>query len=671
MKRILAGLLAAAVCCACGGCARSSEVVVETAASETSGAGTLSVSQAEMFTDRDYEIGYSDETVIALSGDTASCDGSGVAIDGGIITITQEGTYLLTGTLDAGQVIVEAPDSAKLQLVLDGASITCAGQAAIYIRSADKVFLTTAKGSENLLCSTGDFSQIDDNNVDGAIFSKSDLTLNGSGLLQVACETAHGVVTKDDLAVTSGSYVVTSAKQGFSGKDSVRIAGGTIQIESGTDGIHSENTEDTEKGFVYLSGGTIEIVTQSDGVDASGTITVADAELTVTAGSGAEEAQALQGTDDTMTWRPGGIDEDAMTRARDGQMPQAEQLPRQPREQEAGQEVLPQPQQTNPQEGTQNGTEQSSDGADTSCKGIKSDAGIEILDGTFVLNTADDALHSNGAISVRGGGFSITAGDDGVHADDRLEIEGGTFEIGRSYEGLEAAELLISGGDITLTASDDGLNAAGGNDGSGMAGGMDVFRADASAAITISGGKLNVTASGDGIDSNGSLIITDGEIYVNLVDASGNGMLDYGTTGVITGGTVAGLSSGQMEVNFSDDSTQGAILYSFSQPLEEGTTVTLCDSDGAVLFRTKAEQPFQTVLLSLPELERGKCYTLTAVDQSLEIEMTDTIYGAGSMMGGGMGRGAAGGMGGSKPEGGRAFGDDGIASQTPQTGIEA
>ena len=243
----------------------------------------------DMFSDRDLSGDYSEYTDITLSDSTASCSDSSVTVADGSVTITKAGTYKLSGTF-TGQIIVNAGDSDKVQLVLDNASITKEGSAALYIINADKVFVTTVKGTDNTLSSTGEFASSDDEtNVDGAIFSKSDITFNGSGTLNVKCESKHGIVTKDDLKITGGTYNITSASQGLSGKDSVRIAGGNITVTSGTDGIHSENTDDTEKGYVYISGGTLNITSGKDCIDASGTVDIKDGAFTFKAGGGSSE----------------------------------------------------------------------------------------------------------------------------------------------------------------------------------------------------------------------------------------------------------------------------------------------------------------------------------------------------------------------------------------------
>ena len=159
----------------------------QTAASEntsdsSSASAAVSADLSQMFTDRDYEIGYeeSESASIRLSGNSAQCDSDAVQISGSTVTITEEGTYILSGTLEDGMVIVDAEDTDKIHLVLDGAAISNSTSAAVYVREADKVFLTTAADTENTLSNGGTFTAIDDNNIDAVIFSKQDLTLNGS-----------------------------------------------------------------------------------------------------------------------------------------------------------------------------------------------------------------------------------------------------------------------------------------------------------------------------------------------------------------------------------------------------------------------------------------------------------------------------------------------------------
>lgn len=603
MKKIAILVLPLALAMVLSGCgitktlSSESSVVDSTATSDDDSSSQTvsnisSVSTSEMFTDRDMEIGYDEDTsaFITLSGDSISCQSNAVQISGSVATITEEGTYILSGSLEDGTIIVDAEDTDKIQLVLNGVEITSSTSAAIYVREADKVFITTVSGTENLLANGGEYVAIDDNNIDAAIFSKADLTLNGAGTLTIHAAAGHGIVSKDDLVLTSGTYEITAASHGLSGKDSVRVASGTYTITSGKDGIHAENADDTSLGFLYIANGTFEIHAQGDGMSAGTYLLIEDGEFSVEAGGGSENASTQSNTQD---FAPG-------------------------RQWETT-------------------TVDTSDDT-TSTKGLKAVTDLTVNSGTFAIDSADDSLHSNGDLTILGGEFTISSGDDGIHADSAVSISDGTIQISQSYEGIEGLSITIDGGDISLVASDDGLNAAGGNDSSGFGGrGGDIFASTDGAVITISSGTLHVNASGDGIDSNGDLIITGGEIYVSGPTDSGNGALDYAGEAVISGGTFVAAGSSGMAQNFSSSSTQGVMMVTVNSA-SAGSTIALSDSSGNELVSWQADKAYTSVIISCPQITQGETYTLTTGSNSTEITMSSLVYSSGGMGGGPGGR---------------------------------
>lgn len=578
----------------CGAAAKASGAAISSAsAAETPGTDSASVRQLsslageDIFTKRDLSGEVEDHVTVTLSGSDASADGAGVSITDGLVTITEEGTYLLTGTFN-GQIRIAAEDSAKVQLVLSGATITNSGAAAIVAISADKLFLTLADGTENSVCATGELAELEGVSADGAIFTKCDLTVNGSGALSVSCENGHGIVSKDDLKIASGTVRVQSGKQGLSGKDSVSVADGVIEIVSGTDGIHSENSDNTEKGTITILGGTITIEAENDGIDASNTVAVSGGEITITAGGGAESVARSYG-----------------------------------------------------------GWSWDSSSAESGGKGVKSDVSVTISGGTLTVDSADDAIHTDGDVLIENGTVALCSGDDGIHADASLTVSGDSVTVTDSYEGLEAADIVIAGGVVDITSSDDGLNAAGGSDGSGSGGffgGGDPFAAQ-DASITISGGTLTVNADGDGIDSNGSLTVSGGTIYVSGPTNSGNGALDYNGSGVISGGTVIAAGASGMAENFSGTSSQCSMLVSFSTTLSGGTEICVYNAAGELLASYTPEKSYQCAVISLPTLSVGETYTVTAGGTTQSVTLSSTVYGSGGM-GGGMPGGDQGGQGG-------------------------
>lgn len=424
---------------------------------------------------------------------------SGVSISGNIITITKEGTYVLSGALSEGQIVVDA-DSAKVQLVLDNADITCASSAAIYVKNADKAFITLAEGSENILMNTAEYEAIDDNNIDAVIFSKDDLTLNGKGTLTINSEYGHGIVSKDDLKLVGGTCNITAKTHALSGKDSVRIAAGTYNLTSGKDGIHSENGDEEEKGFVYIASGDFTIESTGDGIDASYVVQIDDGDFDITAGDGAENATKTNnempggstggnmgggapGGDKPSGEAPsgeapsGGPSSDSDSGKQTGQTPpdkpDGDSFDGSRPDEKASDNAGSQTSQTPPDKSGKD----TSDADSTSTKGIKSDGALYVNGGTFNINSADDSFHSNSDVTINDGTYTISSGDDGIHADSALLVNGGTITVTESYEGLEGLNITINDGKIDITASDDGMNAAGGNDASGFGGrGGDGFK---------------------------------------------------------------------------------------------------------------------------------------------------------------------------------------------------
>lgn len=553
---------------------------------------TSSQTVTDMFSDRDYDSSYdeSQSVSILLNGSSVQSSSDTVSISGSTVTISEEGTYILSGTLDNGMIIVNAENTAKIQLVLDNAVINSNTSAAIYVMQADKVFCTLAPDSENSLSNGGEFTAIDENNIDAVVFSKEDLTFNGEGTLTVDSPAGHGIVSKDDLAVTGGEYRITAAGQGMSGKDSVRGAGGTFTISSGKDGIHAENTEDASLGFVYISDGNYDITAEGDGIGASGSIQIDSGSFTIEAGGGSA-AVSLNSNGNWEWSRPG--------------------------------------------------EQQSSETTDatSSVKGIKAAGDLLVNGGTFTIDTADDALHSNSNLTINGGTWQLSTGDDGLHADETVSVIAGDITVTKSYEGIEGKNIALSGGNIDLVSSDDGLNGAGGNDqsGNGGFGGFQGggFDAASDSSVVISGGILHINASGDGVDSNGSLKVTGGETYVSGPADSGNGALDYNGEASISGGIFIAAGGSGMAQNFTSSSTQGAMLVSISG--DENDTITLSDSSGQELLQWTADKAFSSVVISCPEICQGETYTVTAGGVSQSVTMDALVSGSGERMDG-MGR---------------------------------
>ena len=539
---------------------------------------------------RDADASYDTVTGTATFTDSGiAVTGEGLKASGTTLTVTAEGTYLLSGDCKNGSVIVNAPKDHKVQLVLSGLNLTAKSGAPLHVSQADKVFVTLAAGSVNTLSDTGASS---DTSVDAAIFSKEDLTVNGDGTLTVNGNYKHGIVSKDDLVIAGGTITVNAASTGVDGKDCVKITGGSITVRAKKNGIRSTNEKDAALGYIWIGGGTIAVEAENDGLEAISYLKIDDGNITLKTGGGS-------------------------------------------------------------------GRKLSSNSA--SAKGLKCDGDILLCGGSFLLDTADDAIHAGGNIYLQGGTVSIQTGDDAIHADATLEISGSVIDITKSYEGLEATDIRITGGITAVVATEDGINAAGGNDSASSWNGRPGDRfAGSTATIEISGGYLFINASGDGIDANGTISISGGTVLISGPTNNGNGSLDYDGKCSVTGGVLIACGAAGMAQNVSEG-TQGALMTNVTaQPA--GTTIALCDGDGVAIVAFTSPKTFNNVVISAPGILEGETYTLVTctVENSdeygfaenipvtpkkdlAEIKMTSLIYGVRGGMGG------PGGPGGGRP----------------------
>ncbi len=592
----------------------------ETNAEETSAqseAGTFS--SADMFTERDLAGTYEESgaVYVTLSDDGITGETDGVVIDGQMVTITAEGTYIFSGTLSEGQIVVDA-DNAKVQIVFDNVDITCASSAAVYVKSAEKVFVTLAEGSQNTLRNTDEYVAIDDNNIDAVIFAKSDLTLNGTGSLTIISAEGHGIVSKDDLKITGGTYDITAAGHALSGKDSVRIADGTFILTAEKDGIHAENADDEEKGYIYIADGDFTITSDGDGMDASNIVQIEDGTLDITAGGGAANSLKTHESDvpgggmpqngekpdgesmPQMGEKPDGENMTEMGKRPDGTTPP--EKPSQTDQSDTADETAAPDNATDHQSSSAETTEDTTtDESGTSTKGIKAGGGMYLNGGTYQIDSADDSIHSNENITIADGTYTLATGDDGVHADDALIVNGGTITVTESYEGLEGLAVTINDGTIDITASDDGINTAG-------------------EKMELNGGYIHILAGGDGVDSNGDLTINGGEIYIDGPSDNGNSAIDYGdrSSAYVNGGTLVAIGSSGMAEVMSDSSKQKVLMVKLGEQMEAGNVV-LTDSEGNVIVSYTALKTYDCVIISTAEVESGATYTLTTSGTTTEV----------------------------------------------------
>lgn len=552
------------------------------------------------FTDREKSGSYkaSEAVKITLNKTTATVSGSGAKADGSTITITEEGVYIVSGTLEDGQIIVNASDSDKVQIVLDGVHINCETNAAIYVREADKVFITLAENSSNTLGDGNEYTQIDDNTVDSVIFSKSDLVCNGTGSLTIEADYKHGIVSKDDLVISGGTYKIAAADNGITAKDQIKILNGSFDIDAANSAVKAKNTDDAELGNIYIAGGIFTIEAEQDGFHATGSIVVDDGTITVNSGDDGFHAEL-----DTVI-HGGTI---LVEKSNEGL---------------EGKRVV-----VNGGDITINASDDGINAANSGDDGVNA-----INPGANAVGSGDD--DSNAASSNNDSSAAVNSGDDGSISGEADGKEPQQMppdtENGSDMQPSQDFDPENAPSDGNAPQNFDPGNAPSDGDapqkmqgGPGGGGNSELY-------IKITGGTLTVSADGDGLDSNGGLLVTGGTTIVYGPTSDGDSALDYDGSAIATGGTLAAIGSAGMTESFSEDSTQPVITYYCTETQSAATTITLTDSDGSALFTIAPEKAYASIVFTCSEMKLDATYTLTAGTDNEEITLTDIITTAGT-----------------------------------------
>jgi hypothetical protein len=454
--------------------------------------------------------------------------------------------------------------------------------------SANKAILVLADGTENRLTDGDSYTLADEESDEpnAAVFSESDLTINGDGALNVTANYNNGIASKDDLKIVSGEITVQAANDGLKGRDCIGVKDGTIALTTGGDGLQSNNDEDPEKGFILIEGGALTITAENDGIQAETALLIGGGDFTISTGGGSANGR---------THTDAGFG---------GQRPG----------------------QTTSSEATTETTT-----ASTSAKGLKAGSAVLVTGGTFTIDSADDTLNSNGTIQIDGGSLDLASGDDAVHADQSVEINGGELSIATSYEGIESVQINLNDGIIHLTSTDDGINgiSSGSASGATAAAAQGPAGEGGDAQLVISGGYTSIDAGGDGLDINGTVQMTGGTVLINGPTNNGNGAIDYYSEFKVTGGLLVAVGSSGMAEAPSENSTQYSIMVNLEQAQQAGTLVHVQDQNGEELLTFLPTKQYQSVVISSPDIESGSTYTLFLGGSSSGKE-TDSLYSDGS-----------------------------------------
>lgn len=502
----------------------------------------------------DYIWENSEVTDIVLDGSSVTENSDAVSTDGGKITITSAGTYRISGTLTNGQIIISTADENIVRLIFDGVNINCNTSSPVYVKNATKVMIVLSDDTQNFLSDGTTYVVNSDNEPNATIFSKSYLSFFGAGSLSVKGNYADGITSKDGLVIKSGTINVTSSDDGIRGKDYLRVMDGNVTINSGGDGLKADNETDADYGYITIETGVFNIVASADGMAAQTNMTIKDGSYIITTGGGAVTTTTTPGT-------PSGSGGGGPGNSGGGY----------------------------------SGT--------ISEKAIKAKGILLIEKGTFVINSADDAIHSNSSVIINGGDISISSGDDAIHAETSTTISNEILNITKCYEGIESASITVNSGTLNLASTDDGFNATKGQ----------ATEANDGSCLYINGGNIVVNStSGDGLDSNGSVIMTAGTVIVHGPQSAPEVGFDVNGTFDISGGLLLGTgpNSGNMIEATSTSSQQYTVKATISSSLTASTLFHIEDSRGNNIVTYKPIRSLYYVVFSSPELISGSIYSI-------------------------------------------------------------
>lgn len=594
--------------------------------------------------DMDASFDESSATKITLSGDSASVSGSGAAAEGSTVTISTAGTYIVSGNLTDGSITVTTSENDKVQIVLNGVKIASSSGPAIDIQSADKCFITLVEGTQNSLSDGSAFTSED---VNACIYATCDLTINGSGSLDVSGNYRHGVFSKDDLVVYGGSINVSAVEDGLNGKDSVEIGAGGVSIDSGADGVKSSKSTNPEKGFVYVSGGSLSIDAEDDGIQAKMYLCIAGGSIEIDAADDALHSDlegALNGGSTTVRSGDDAFHCETKLEVNDGSFV-AETCSE---GYEAEQVVV-------------NGGDTNicalDDAMNASAADLSDDSESSDADTSTIAPSGEpgaNAAQPDGSIGVpdASSANADSNGQQNTAPQGTGQQDGATSPELPSDDGAQSGQAGEAPSDLGQAPDAQGGMERGGQAPGGQGGAPGA--SDSNCLIQINDGTVVLDSQGDGVDSNGNVEINGGKLLVNGPSSDGDGAFDYDGEATISGGTVLVAGAVGMAQSFTSGTQAFALVQASGSA---GNVIEATNADGNVIATLTATKAFGCVLVSGAGVSDGDTITVS-VDGAATTATASTTGTSGIATGG---PGGMGGMGGGSATGNRPEGQGGPA----------
>lgn len=520
------------------------------------------------YNEDDLLMDYTDYEVITLDSNSISYTGTNATVDGTTITITKAGTYMISGTLDDGMIVVNAGQEEDVVIVLDNATIHNEDGPALSVLQADKVIINLAEGSTNTLSDGTNYTLlVGEDEPNATLYSKDDLTINGFGSLTIDSNYNHGIYTKDDLKLVSGSITVNAINDGIKGKNFIAVKDANITVNANGDGLQSNNSEDITKGYIVIDGGNIVITAGLDGIQAESQLVVSDGNISVESGSEADSTESGKGLKATVQVEILGGDISLNSLSDDAIHSNTSVIIK------GG-----------------NLTLSANDDA------IHSDSLLQIDDGTINILTSYEGLEGN-TIIINGGDIELVASDDGVNTAGGNDNSGSTSPNGREdMFASDGSSLTINGGNIDINANGDGL--------------------DSNGSIIQNGGTVIVygpTNNGNGaIDFNSSYTLNAG----TLLAVGSNGMAQnvsesqiyaflLGTNTIQADTWVSIVQDGKTLVSFKSPKAYQTIVYASKELTKSDVSIVsggALDTNETIVFNSSILGGSELTTLTLTDI---------------------------------------------------------------------
>lgn len=497
----------------------------------TSNGVTTDIEKVE-FSDEDITETYSENSLYSITFSGSAIEAAGSTVSDNVVIVTKAGEYIVSGSSTNARIVVDCAGTGTVRLILNGLALTSADYSPICVLNAEKVIITVNENTVNTLTDAASYTV--DTEATAAIYSKSDLTINGAGSLVIDANYNNAIQCKDTLKILSANFNITSVDDGIIGKDNLAIASGTFVLNVGGDGFVATNDTETALGNIIIESGTFDITSGADGIQATGDLLIENGSFDITAGGGG--ATTLSSSDT----------------------------------------------------GSYKGLKATGDieivtgvfAIDSKDDNIHSNANLKISDGTFTLRSGDDGIHSDTALEIAGGTITITKSYEGIESC-AITINGGTIKITSSDDGMNSA----GGSDGSSTQPRPGQNTFNPQQSS-----------SSNYNIYINGGYIYVNAAGDGVDANGSITMTAGTLLVDGPTDNGNGAMDYDGSFTMNGGLLVAVgSSGMAQAPSAGSSNYAMIKLNYSK---SGSFIHIEDSDGNTVLNYKPSKTYQSIVIA-------------------------------------------------------------------------